>query len=60
MEVSMKTQHMDQETRMRDQPPTERDPLARESFTWRRMRPWHIWTLAIAAAVLTALGVIYV
>lgn len=56
----MKTQDMERDARMRDQPPTERDPLARESFTWRRMRPWHIWTLAIAAVVLTALGVIYV
>lgn len=31
------------------------DRYARESFTFRRMRPWQIWTAAIAAvAVLVA------
>lgn len=56
----MKTRHMDHETHVRDEPPTGQDPIARESFTWRRMRPWHIWTLAAVAAVATALGIIYI
>jgi len=33
---------------------------ARESFTLRRMRPWPIAALAIAAVVLVLLGVLYV
>ena len=33
---------------------------ARESFTLRRMRPWPIAALAIAAVVLTVLGLLYV
>ena len=26
------------------------DKFARESFTWRRMRPWQIWTMAAVVA----------
>jgi len=35
------------------------DRYARESFTLRRMRPWHIWALAAAAVVLVVLGLAY-
>lgn len=36
------------------------DPkFARESFTMRRMKPWQIAALAIAAAVVVALVVFY-
>lgn len=48
------------ESRVRDEPPTEGDPYARESFTWRRMRPWQIWAVGVAGIVLAILGVIYV
>ena len=44
----------------RDQPPTEKDSYARSSFTWRRMQPWRIWTLLIAAVVLAVLGIVWV
>lgn len=40
--------------------PAGDDKFARESNTFRRMQPWQIWALAIAAAVLVVLGVIYV
>lgn len=37
------------------------DPkFARESFTLRRMQPWQIAALAIAAAVVVALVVFYI
>ena len=43
----MRTRHHD--------PSRAGDPLARESFTFRRMRPWQIWTLgAIAVGGLAA------
>ena len=32
-----------------DDPPSAADPLARESFTMRRMTPRQIWALAAAA-----------
>lgn len=56
----MKTRDVDTHSHARDEPPTEGDPYARESFTWRRMQPWQIWTLAIAAVVLAILGLIWV
>lgn len=56
----MKARNVDSRSDVRDEPPTEGDPYARESFTWRRMQPWRIWTLAIAAVVLAILGLIYV
>ena len=56
----MKSRDTDPHTHVRDDPPIERDPYARESFTWRRMQPWQIWTLAIAGVVLAILGVVYV
>lgn len=37
--------------------PTGEDKFARESNTWRRMRPWQIWTAAIAAAVFIVVGI---
>lgn len=40
-------------------PQRDNDSYAQESFTWRRMKPWQIWTLAIAAVVLVVLGVMY-
>lgn len=56
----MKARNVDQGTHIRDEPPSGGDRYARESFTWRRMQPRHIWALAIAAAVLVALGIVYV
>lgn len=44
----------------RDQPPTEGDSYARSSFTWRRMESWRIWALAIFAALIVILGLIWV
>lgn len=35
------------------------DPAGR-SFTWRRMAPWQIGTLAIAAVVLAIAGLVWV
>lgn len=40
-------------------PQRNEDRYAQESFTWRRMKPWQIWTLAIAAVALVVAGVIY-
>lgn len=56
----MKTRNVDVHSRTRDEPPTEGDRYARESFTWRRMQPWRIWALLISAVVLAILGVIWV
>lgn len=44
---------------VRDVPPSGGDSYARESFTWRRMRPWQIWTLAIVAVGVVAAGWLY-
>lgn len=44
---------------VRDVPPSGGDSYARESFTWRRMRPWQIWTLAIVAVVFVVAGWLY-
>ena len=35
------------------------DPLARGSFTFRRMRPWQIWALGIIAVGGFAAAVIF-
>lgn len=56
----MKTPDVDPHSQVRDEPPTGRDPYARESFTWRRMQPWQIWALAIAAIILAILGLMWV
>jgi hypothetical protein len=52
------TQDVDRNTHARDVPPTEGDKFARESNTWRRMRPWQIWTAAGAAAAFIVIGLI--
>lgn len=41
---------------VRDNPPTEGDRFARESNTWRTMKPYQIWAAVIAAAALIAVG----
>lgn len=56
----MKARNVDPQSPARDEPPTERDPFARESFTWRRMPAWRAWVLAAAAIVLAILGIIWV
>ena len=35
----------------------QQDRYARESFTWRRMKPWQIGALAIAAIVIIVVGI---
>jgi hypothetical protein len=52
------TQDVHRDTQTRDVPPTEGDKFARESNTWRRMRPWQIWTAAGAAAAFIVIGLI--
>lgn len=49
----MSTIHNQHQSTVRD------DPDARKSFTWRRMRPWQIWTLAIVAIVFVVIGWLY-
>lgn len=55
----MSTKHSQHEHPVRDVPPTGGDSYARESFTWRRMRPWHIWTLVIVAVAVVVAGWLY-
>ena len=31
---------------------TNADRYTQQSFTWRRMKPWQIWALAISAVVI--------
>jgi hypothetical protein len=42
--------------------PTERDTdtYARDSFTWRGMAKWQVWSISIAAAVIVVLLLAYV
>lgn len=47
----MRTQHHD--------PARDEDPLARGSFTFRRMRPWQIWTLGVVAVGGLALAILF-
>lgn len=35
--------------------PEDTDRFARQSFTFRRMRSWHIWSLLVALVVLVLL-----
>lgn len=56
----MNTNQVGHQSSVRDVPPRGGDSYARESFTWRRMRPWQIWTLAIVAVVVVAAGWLYV
>jgi hypothetical protein len=39
-------------TRLDEKAPARDDEYARESFTFRRMRPWQIWTLTAAVVVI--------
>ncbi|MDX1433355.1 MAG: hypothetical protein R3286_13005 [Gammaproteobacteria bacterium] len=36
------------------------DSYARRSFTWRRMKRWQVGALAVAAAALIVIGLIFV
>lgn len=36
------------------------DPYARDSFTWRGMTKWQVWSISIASAVIIVLLVAYV
>jgi len=56
----MNTNQTGRQSSVRDIPPSGGDSYARESVTWRRMRPWQIWTLAIVSAVAVAAGWLYV
>ena len=47
----MNTNQSGPQSSVRDVQPRGDDSYARESFTWRRMRPWQIWTLAIVVVV---------
>lgn len=42
----------------RDEPPSAGDRYARESFTFRRMKPRQIWQILIALAVLILVAVL--
>ena len=55
----MATQHARHHSTVRDVPASGDDPYARESFTWRRMRPWQIWTLAVVAVAFVVAGWLY-
>lgn len=56
----MNTNQSGHQSSVRDVPPSGDDSYARESFTWRRMRPWQIWTLLIVVvAVAGGLYVLY-
>ena len=46
----MRTRENPQDLRVRDNPPAGGDRFARESNTWRRMKPYPIWASVIAAA----------
>lgn len=35
------------------------DKFARESFTFRRMTPWQLWSISIAAAAVVIVLLIY-
>lgn len=37
--------------------PTHDDSYARESFTFRRMKTWQIWTLSAIVAVLVVVAI---
>ena len=54
----MATRDVHQNPHVRDEPPTEGDRFARESFTWRSMKRWQIWTAAIAAAAFVIIGLV--
>ena len=54
----MRTRHSEYSpSRDEQRAPAGGDKFARESNTWRRMRPWQIWTAAIAAAVFVVVGI---
>lgn len=55
----MKTRNVDMHSQVRDEPPTENDSYARQSFTWRRMQPWQSWALLFAAVILAILGLVW-
>lgn len=54
----MATRNVHREQHVRDDPPTEGDRFARESFTWRTMKPWQIWCAAIGAVAFVVVGLI--
>ncbi|HZM35882.1 MAG TPA: hypothetical protein VFC18_15480 [Burkholderiales bacterium] len=43
---------------VRDNPPAGGDQFARESNTWRRMKPYQAWIAAAAAAAFVIAGLI--
>jgi len=53
----MNTNQSGRPSSIRDIQPSGDDSYARESFTWRRMRPWQIWTLSIVVVVVA--GALY-
>lgn len=55
------SQHAPRATSSGNVATSDTDPkFARESFTMRRMQPWQIAALAIAAAVVVALVLFYI
>lgn len=55
------TRDIDTRHGVRDNPPTAGDQFARESNTWRRMKPYQAWIAAAAAAafIIAGLFVLY-
>ena len=50
-EICKNTNESGRQSSVRDVQPSGNDSYARESLTWRRMRPWQIWTLSIVVVV---------
>ena len=42
-----------------EHPVARGDKFARESFTFRRMAPWQLWSISIACAAVVVAAVIY-
>lgn len=51
--------HAPRRPNVRDEPPASGDSYARGSFTWRRMKAWQVWTLAIVAAVVAVAAFVF-
>lgn len=52
----MRTYENPRNLHARDDPPAGGDQFARESNTWRRMKPYQIWTSVIAAVAFVVAG----
>lgn len=52
----MSTHEHPRDLHVRDDPPAGGDKFARESNTWRRMKPYQIWASVIAAVAFVVGG----